>query len=666
MPWSPLGEPQHHATTAGMWNRGSEYQEIATRPATRANLSSGPRDPAALHDSESIALIRSILRDELREAYKETSIVGRYPKRSKKGGVKLKGSPSGVTHNSQDNSIAKSDSDSEGDTTSISSPVPTENQAHKEEIILPASDMQTNKEQGEEENWRAKVISKEELLAQEREWELREQHRLRWERRKKPSYLDDAEALSCPYFFGGFERQNTIRKICFYISTNIILQGSFLVVILANSLYITTAPGNTDELSIRASWYFDLICSVILACEVFSGVVAFGLVQGRTTYLQNDVFHAIDAACLLGIFGEYLLKAVLGKRWPNLTTRPFRMVRIFKPAIRFKIFRDTETFMLSLQQGTPQFLATLAFLLLTNVAGNVLFMNLYGKMTRHRCVTINNTMVPACASDLSTGFGRTCNFKEESRLKVPQPGGIPVISGGYPYDNWCKIIGLEYDQDDNGKWIEPKPAGHLVTRGYHDFGASILRTSWPKDSQGIYHSCQASEWRMAMRNGESFNVTQTCRDMGNPMGGFSHFDNIWGTSVTMAHLIWPDSYSEVWWRLIQAEPELKGFTLFIFPVITVLETFLLIGMFVSVVTGTFSRIRKETTLLAATVKAKELIVDNSAYVPEDLTFFLGKDDEDDVIESSNEFAQIRITARHITAHWIWKTMIPLTIITHLI
>jgi hypothetical protein len=88
-------------------------------------------------------------------------------------------------------------------------------------------------------------------------------------------------------------------------------------------------------------------------------------------------------------------------------------------------------------------------------------------------------------------------------------------------------------------------------------------------------------------------------------------------------------------------------------------------MFVSVVTGTFSRIRKETTLLAATIKANELMVDNSAYVPEDLKFFLGKDDEDDVIEISNEFAQIRTTARHITAHWIWKTMIPLTIITHL-
>jgi len=44
---------------------------------------------------------------------------------------------------------------------------------------------------------------------------------------------------------------------------------------------------------------------------------------------------------------------------------------------------------------------------------------------------------------------------------------------GYPFETWCKVMGVEWDQDANGDFIQPTPFNgsfdnSLVPRGYFD------------------------------------------------------------------------------------------------------------------------------------------------------------------------------------------------------
>lgn len=83
-------------------------------------------------------------------------------------------------------------------------------------------------------------------------------------------------------------------------------------------------------------------------------------------------------------------------------------------------------------------------------------------------------------------------------------------------------------------------------------------------------------------------VTQTCMEVGNPGNGFIHFDNIGGALLALAD----NSYYDVLWRSIQSEPESVGLTYLYYFCVICFNSFLLLGIFVAVVTGTFSRVRQ--------------------------------------------------------------------------
>ena len=496
--------------------------------------------------------------------------------------------------------------------------------------------------------------------------DLREKHKAhRQATGIKPKTLHEAVPVAIPWVFGGFHRNSAIRNACFYVQNSLHWQTAFVVITVANSLYIATAPGYTDELSILISWYFDLICAIIFGLEVMSGVIAYGAFQGKTTYLHNDTFHSIDMMCLFFIVTEYGFQ--YWEMWPALTMRPFRMVRIFKPATKIKMFAGIKNIVTTLRDGSPQLAIIFGFFFLTMIAWDILFMSLYSTSFRRRCVSVE-IQVPECASDFSTGFNSTCDFKTKgsataSSKTVLQPGGIPVISGGYPFESYCKILGTEHDKDSNGNWIEPKPKGNLVERGYYDYGKSIVGTSWPK-SNGVYHSCQDKEWRNAQKNGLKYEVTQECQDLGpsgNPMKGFSHFDNVWGASCSLFQVMIPDSYYDVWFRAMQSDPDLKYLTGILFPIITVLDTFLLLGLFVAVVTGTFKRIRQEQQASQFSNLTKDEEEDLSPFKSPSKESYL-----DAEIVIKDEFTQLQTAARYWSKYWAFELTTQLVIIWHVI
>ena len=84
-----------------------------------------------------------------------------------------------------------------------------------------------------------------------------------------------------------------------------------------------------------------------------------------------------------------------------------------------------------------------------------------------------------------------------------------------------------------------------------------------------------------------------CEDVGNPSGGFSHFDNVWGSVCSLAQAVVPDSYYNILLRTQQSEPYIVPASMTFFVFFNLMTTFLLLGIFVAVVTGTFKRVREQ-------------------------------------------------------------------------
>ena len=369
---------------------------------------------------------------------------------------------------------------------------------------------------------------------------------------REPATLGDAVVVSCPLFFGGFSRRSAIRQQCFEIKKSLWWQSFFLVVVVINSLFLVIAPelkpvpppGQVITLKEQRSlgeFYFDLACAVILAFEVITGVIAYGFVQSDTTYLRNSSFHKLDFACLIFTLLEYVGELF---DMPDVTFRPFRLLRVFKPITKIKSFHGVRSIIVALSEGAPQFGTIFMFMMLTLVAWVILGMSIYSTSFGFRCVQMEG-QVPLCASDQSNDFNATCDFTSGINRTTTVPEGALAISAGYPFETYCKVIGFEakYDEvleeylppDPNEAHYEKKlelfliyqKSGRLKEPGYHDKTGGTYTDSlfaYPKDVYGRWHTCQRTPFLNLNTSAETM-----CEAIGNPMGGYSHFDNFWGT-----------------------------------------------------------------------------------------------------------------------------------------
>lgn len=148
------------------------------------------------------------------------------------------------------------------------------------------------------------------------------------------------------------------------------------------------------------------------------------------------------------------------------------------------------------------------------------------------------------------------------------PGGHVAISGGFPFESFCKIMG---SRDTPG-------------------AQRLYGTEFPVDPDGNYHSCQAQEFR---RHRDNSRVTQKCEIIGNPEYNFAHFDHIGGAFVNIFMMSAGSGGPITLHRMVQSEPLSSVITYIYAFFIVCLNTFLMLGLFVAVVTGTFKRVREK-------------------------------------------------------------------------
>lgn len=386
--------------------------------------------------------------------------------------------------------------------------------------------------------------------------------------RREPKNLEETVPNSLTWLWGGFSRRSPLRVTCFSIRKSARWAVFFFIVIICNSLHISLWPGIEEmrqagtaptsfmfEYGVAILEAIDVVAFIVLAFEVLIGTIALGVHGNETAYLNGSYFHVLDVTCL--IFGviEWLSRQF---GFVGLTLRPFRLIRIFRAAARLEAFAGIKNIMLAMRIGSQQLITALgllfAMLCAFSIGGQAIFQNSFAR----RCVT-QDLLLPPCGSDFRTSWAPTCNISRFSLargalgadLPTMQMGGLRVVAGGYPFEKWCKVIKNSTANQFDGEW--------------------------PLDAKGRYHTCLEG---------------QQCEVIGNPSFGFSHFDHFGGALPSMLQVVAQSGYQDILWRSIWSEPAVAVVTWFIYVISTILCTFLILNLFVAIVTGTFRRVRQ--------------------------------------------------------------------------
>jgi hypothetical protein len=275
---------------------------------------------------------------------------------------------------------------------------------------------------------------------------------------------------------------------------------------------------------------------------------------------------------------------VLGLR--GITLRPFRLLRVFKAMIRVRTFSAIKSIIKTLKQGVGQARPPAPRMRAPHAAVRpgqlppltergpafvhrlrcIFGMAALRKSFRRRCVTTARA-VPRCAAGFANGWALpdSCDLRSPLAAHMlnesdDESDAEPTVIGGYPFVEVCDFVANSTAGQYDGRY--PVHAGR-------------------------YHTCQLDDF---LATGAQ---RAMCAEGPNPQFGLQHFDHIGGAVLAVFQIAAPDAPHDIIWRAVESESESIGPALWVFFItISCSCTFLLLGLFVAVVTGTFKRVRE--------------------------------------------------------------------------
>jgi hypothetical protein len=255
-----------------------------------------------------------------------------------------------------------------------------------------------------------------------------------------PRTLDEAIPVTLPYFFRGFSRTSPIRIKCFRVCCDEAWTVFFLLNLLANCTYIAMRPDDPN-FNTGAWEVFDNATNIIYGFEIMCNLVAYGFV-GRNAWFSVSYFNKLEFLILIAVILETIIATYMNIE--GLTLRPFRLMRLMPWLVSFQVMANVKIILSTLSLGAPQLLVVCVVFALFVCGFGIFLTQTMMYSFRNRCVfddrDINGTI---CASNSKTGWGKTCDFRDQSAA-YPVPGGDRMLRGsGFPgagYDEvWCKV-----------------------------------------------------------------------------------------------------------------------------------------------------------------------------------------------------------------------------------
>ena len=408
------------------------------------------------------------------------------------------------------------------------------------------------------------------------------------EKKSRRSALEDEVPVTCrSFFFSGFTRDSAIRQTLHKVHTLKRWRMAFLFFSILHVLSIILRPEidsglldgmnipNTTGTMLKILDYLDSFCVTVFALELASGIVTCGFIFAPNPWLFKSQINKLDLLIFLFIIFGWICESV---GFSLINIMAFRIVRGLRVLVLFKAFEDLQVIMQTLVEGLPQLVTVsgmVVFILLAEASiGMATLRDSYGR----RCV-IERHYVPSCASDFSTGWAARCDLRGFSGAVKQSPSGAPLAGPGWERDSTDELISVI-------------TAGYPFSRGckmIENVTAGEFDRIYPLDERAVYHDCQVDQY-LAFGQGA---VTQRCAESDELRNWYSqHFDDVWGAVLTLAQSTAPDSYYDVIYRSTEAEKNIDSAYWALWILLTLLNTFLLLGIFVAVVTGTFARIRE--------------------------------------------------------------------------
>ncbi len=323
--------------------------------------------------------------------------------------------------------------------------------------------------------------------------------------------------------------------------------------------------------------------TAVFACEVLIAIIALGFIKGPKSYLQISGMHRLEMVILMITIVERITVVL---KVDFFQVQALRILRTLPILSRFRAFSGIRTIISTLVENFVQLSTVLLLIILFLLACSSLLLIFLSNSFSRRCVVVEEKF-GACAADFSTGWvpSPECDFTRWEQTLPAKPlheerdqDFSILVDDYYPFERWCQIarnttVG-QYDHDPN----------------------------WDLDFRGRYHSCGRD--RPHYKNG-----SEMCVKLGNPASenGYAHFDNTGGSLLALLQSLTQDGYSDVIWKSIQSESDHIAALICLWLSFGLIATWLLLGIFIAVVTGNF-RIARQHQLLE-----EQMLEDKSKY-----------------------------------------------------
>jgi hypothetical protein len=293
------------------------------------------------------------------------------------------------------------------------------------------------------------------------------------------------------------------------------------------------------------NWY-RLIFLFLFSVEAMIKILGLGLVGGQFAWWTHDFYNKLDVISLLHYFYETISTLRAGNA-TSLSLRGLRLTRLFKPLSKLIVFSELDTIFISIGKSLKPMATVLLFIWFVMVLFGIIGMTIWGKGS----------------------FRRRCVWVDTLDIKLPEQScKRDQLFVGFPY---CTKPPL--NMKNNSACFANTTSQRKQATARED-----------RQPAGLDNSC---------------GPFQLCLDIGNPNLGFTSFDHLPVSLLSLFQVLSGDDDVGILWRGIESEPASRALTTIYFLVFCFLVLHVLINIFVAVFASIFAEIREERVQMIA-------------------------------------------------------------------
>ena len=362
--------------------------------------------------------------------------------------------------------------------------------------------------------------------------------------------------------FLNWSRSNPFRRKCASLALNPVLDNFWMLCAVAHCLIVLPefedfvfgckmspraqkkVPSSfVKECAVSLPGWHHFFFLVTFWVELLLKMAAFGLTGGKFAYWTQDFYNKFDIVSTVAYVPEILVIVIYGES--QFSCRAFRLIRLLKPLGQTAFFSDLETIFYTFGEAMKPVATVLSLIGFVLIMFAIIGMEFYGK----------------------AAFRRRCVWADTMDLKIPEQ--FCELGKGVEFPG-CTAYG---------------PLNPLFFRGPQQGGNPVCMPR--KEAPAFAADFQNPELGLDTTCGPF----QLCLDRSNPNNGFTSFDSLQNSLITLIQVMSGDSDVQVLWASIGSNNAMRPATVFYYLIFGFLVIHVLINVLVAVFANVFATAR---------------------------------------------------------------------------